>query len=303
MKPYLEKLPMASDSSFVARTYRTPHFEVPWHQHPEIELILFLEGEGNAFVGNHVGNFNTGDIYLIGSNLPHTFQKAETDMVTSAVVVQFLHNCWGDQLLQMPECRGIKTLFDTANAGLKLKGETVEQLRPLISQLEYAFGFNRIMLLWQCLGIICAKKEFELLSSQNMANLQTRQQARVDKIFLYTIEHFAEGITLEDISAHVNMSIPAFCLYFRKHTKKTYIEFLNEVRIGKACQQLIDTQKTISEIAYDCGYNTLANFNKQFLKIRKIQPSQYRKIFSDSESMDNTNLQDSGKTYLALANK
>ena len=104
MKPYLEKLPMASDSSFVARTYRTPHFEVPWHQHPEIELILFLEGEGNAFVGNHVGNFNAGDIYLIGTNLPHTFQKAEADMVTSAVVVQFLHNCWGDQLLQMPEC-------------------------------------------------------------------------------------------------------------------------------------------------------------------------------------------------------
>ncbi len=300
MKPYLERLPMASDSSFVARTYRTPHFEVPWHQHPEIELILFLEGEGNAFVGNHVGNFNAGDIYLIGTNLPHTFQKAEADMVTSAVVVQFLHNCWGDQLLQMPECRCIKTLFDTANAGLKLKGETVEQLRPMISQLEHAVGFNRIMLLWQCLGIISSRKEYDLLSSQNMANLQTRQQARVDKIFLYTIEHFAEGITLEDIAAHVNMSIPAFCLYFRKHTKKTYIEFLNEVRIGKACQQLIDTQKTISEIAYDCGYNTLANFNKQFLKIRKIQPSHYRKIFSESESMDNSSLPESGKTYEPL---
>ncbi|ULQ51045.1 AraC family transcriptional regulator [Flavihumibacter fluvii] len=300
MKPYLERLPMASDSSFVARTYRTPHFEVPWHQHPEIELILFLEGEGNAFVGNHIGNFNSGDIYLLGSNLPHTFQKAEQEMVTSAVVVQFLHNCWGDQLLQMPECRAIKALFETANAGLKLQGETVEQLRPLIAQLEHAIGFNRVMLLWQCLGIISAKKEYELLSTQNMANLQTRQQARVDKIFLYTIEHFAEGITLEDIAAHVNMSIPAFCLYFRKHTKKTYIEFLNEVRIGKACQQLIDTQKTISEIAYDCGYNTLANFNKQFLKIRKIQPSQYRKIFSESESLDNSHLPDSGKTYLPI---
>lgn len=300
MKPYLERLPMASDSSFVARTYRTPHFEVPWHQHPEIELILFAEGEGNAFVGNHIGNFNTGDIYLLGSNLPHTFQKADPSMVTSAVVVQFLGNCWGDQLLQMPECRSIKTLFDIANAGLKIKGETVELLRPLVIQLEHAIGFNRILLLLQCLAIISSRKEYELLSTQNMANLQTRQQARVDKIFNYTIAHFAEGITLEDIAAHVNMSIPAFCLYFRKHTKKTYIEFLNEMRIGKACQQLIDSQKTISEIAYDCGYNTLANFNKQFLKIRKIQPSHYRKIFSESESLNITNLPESGKTYLPI---
>lgn len=300
MKPYLERLPIASDSSFVARTYRTPHFEVPWHQHPEIELILFQEGEGNAFVGNHVGNFNTGDIYLIGSNLPHTFQKADAGMITSAVVVQFLPNCWGDQFLQMPESRAIKSLFDTANSGLKIQGETVELLRPLVTSLENAVGFNRVLLLLQCLGIISARKEYSMLSTQNMANLQTRQQARVDKIFLYTIEHFAEGITLEDIAAHVNMSIPAFCLYFRKHTKKTYIEFLNEVRIGKACQQLIDTQKTISEIAYDCGYNTLANFNKQFLKIRKIQPSHYRKIFSESETLDHFHLPDSGKTYTPL---
>lgn len=300
MKPYLERLPMASDSSFVARTYRTPHFEVPWHQHPEIELILFVEGEGNAFVGNHIGNFTTGDIYMLGSNLPHTFQKAAPDLVTGAVVIQFLPNCWGDQFLQMPECRAIKSLFDTSNAGLKLQGETVEQLRPLIISLEHAVGFNRIMLLWQCLSIIAGRKEYELLSTQNMANMQTRQQARVDKIFHYTIEHFAEGITLEDIAAHVNMSIPAFCLYFRKHTKKTYIEFLNEVRIGKACQQLIDSQKTISEIAYDCGYNTLANFNKQFLKIRKVQPSHYRKIFSESEGLNNAHLPESGKTYLPI---
>jgi AraC-like DNA-binding protein len=303
MKPYLEKLPMASDCSFVARTYRTPQFEVPWHQHPEVELIHFIEGEGNAFVGNHIGNFTAGDIYLLGGNLPHTFQKADPNLVTGAVVVQFMHNCWGDQLLYMPECRTVKLLLDTANAGLKLQGETVELLKPLIIELENATGFNRLILLWQCLGIISSKKEYTVLSTQNMANLQTRQQARVDKIFLYTIEHFAEGITLEDIAAHVNMSIPAFCLYFRKHTKKTYIEFLNEVRIGKACQQLIDTQKTISEIAYDCGYNTLANFNKQFLKIRKSQPSHYRKVFSDSDNLDPADLTNSGKTYMPISSR
>jgi len=297
MKPFIEKLPIETENSFVARTYRTPHFEVPWHQHPELELILFTEGEGNAFVGNHVGNFTTGDIYFLGSNLPHTFQKANDDLITGAVVVQFLGNCWGDKLLEMPECRSVKLLFDTANAGLKLHGETRELLIPLITQLEHATGINRILLLWQCLALISARKEFELLSTQNMANLQSRLQARIDKIFQYTIEHYADGITLQEVADQVNMSTPAFCLYFRKHTKKTYIEFLNEVRIGKACQQLIDTQKSISEIAYECGYNTLANFNKQFLKIRNMQPSHYRKVFAESTAVSHEHLAASGKSY------
>lgn len=298
MKPLVEKLPLETDNSFVARTYRTPHFEVPWHQHPELELILFTEGEGNAFVGNHIGNFTTGDIYFLGSNLPHTFQKAQDDLITSAVVVQFLPDCWGEQLLRMPECRSIKLLFDTANAGLKIQGQSLELLRPLVQELEKAHGFQRLLLLWQCLAILSSRREYELLSTQDMSKLQTRLQARIDKIFQYTIEHYAEGITLQEIADQVNMSTPAFCLYFRKHTKKTFIEFLNEVRIGKACQQLIDTQKSISEIAYECGYNTLANFNKQFLKIRNMQPSQYRKIFTESTVVTTDHLMNSGKSYL-----
>lgn len=284
MKPLIEKLPIGRDQSFVARTYRTPHFEVPWHQHPELELILFKEGEGNAFVGNHVGEFAPGDIYFLGSNLPHTFQKADPDLVTSAEVVQFLPNCWGEQLLEMPESREVKRLFERTVVGLKLKGRTVDKISPLLQELESSAGFNRVILLWQCLQYIAGAGEYDELSTHEMGALQIKQQARIDLIFQYTIDHYAENISLDEISSNAGLSVPAFCNYFRKSTKKTYIEFLNEVRIGKACQQLIDTQKTISEIAYECGYNTLANFNKQFLKIRSIQPKQYRKIFSASSS-------------------
>lgn len=89
MKPIIEKLPLNEDSSFLARTYTTPHFEVPWHQHVEYELILFKEGEGTSFIGNYIGEFKTDDIFFLGSNLPHTFQKANKEMLTSALVVQF----------------------------------------------------------------------------------------------------------------------------------------------------------------------------------------------------------------------
>lgn len=282
----------------MARTYRTPDFEVPWHQHPELELILFNEGEGNAFAGNHVGNFTVGDIYFLGSNLPHTFQKADPGMITSAVVVQFMPDCWGHAFLTLPECREIRQLIDTAAMGLKIKGETQTILAPLIRSLETAEGFHRFLVLWQCLSLIAARKEYEPLSSHEMGSSQVKQQARMDKVFQYTIENYAETISLDEIAAYAGMSVPAFCSYFRKRTKKTYITFLNEVRVGKACQQLIDTSKSIAEIAYECGFNTLANFNKQFLKARGIQPGIYRKKFSESAAVSTFTRQGNNRQIL-----
>src|SRR5580698_1569123 len=107
MKPLLQKLPLPSDQSFIAQTFRTPHFEVGWHQHIEYELILFTEGSGMTFVGNHVGAFDTGDIYFLGAHLPHTFQKTGTQ-TTSAVVIQFRDNCWGPDFFHLPENRPLK---------------------------------------------------------------------------------------------------------------------------------------------------------------------------------------------------
>ncbi len=280
MKPLIEKLPLEHDHSFIARTFRTPHFEVPWHQHPEFELILFTEGEGNAFVGNHVGSFNTGDIYFLGSNLPHTFQKSGDEIITSAIVVQFLDSIWGPQFFSLPECRQISKFLETAAVGIKLRPALSEELRPLIIELEKAQGFTRILILLKLIATISESKRYDYLSTHEMANLHSKQQARIDKVFQYTIEHYADPIGLDNVASFAGMSVPAFCNYFRRCTKKTYIEFLNEVRIGKACQQLIDTPKPISSIAYESGYNTLTNFNKQFMKINRMQPGQYRKAFA-----------------------
>lgn len=289
MKPFIEKLTLEEDHSFVARTFRTPQFEVPWHQHPEFEIILFLEGEGNAFVGNHVGNFSKGDIYFLGSNLPHTFQKSHPELITSAVVVQFLDDCWGNGLLNIPEAREIRTIMEKAGRGLKISSPCLSIISPIIQQLETSRGFERIILLWQCLREMALDHSHESLSTKKMSEASGKQQERIDKIFQYTIDHYAEGITLDEISAYAGLSVPAFCQYFRKCTKKTYIEFLNEVRIGKACQQLIDTSKPITEIAYECGYNTLANFNKQFLKLKVMQPREFRSKFSESRKLLETN--------------
>ena len=111
MRPFVEKLNLAERNSFYARTHSTPYFEVPWHQHIELELILFKEGYGTAFIGNNVGEFKKGDIFLLGPDLPHTFQKANRDLFVSAVVIQFQENFWGNRFIALPECKSLKELF------------------------------------------------------------------------------------------------------------------------------------------------------------------------------------------------
>ncbi len=279
MKTFIEKLPLSENTSFVARTQRTPHFEVPWHQHVELEMIMITEGPGTSYVGNYVGNYSVGDIFFLGSNLPHTFQKSNKDMVASAVVVQFTEDFWGKGFMELPECRQLKKLFDISLKGLRVKDPSKIKLKPMIQQLEHATGFQRILQLCNCLMVLTEKNSYEQLSTQDILQFNPKQKERIDAIFQYTIQNFQEAFSVNDVAKNVNMSVPAFCSYFKKCTKKTYIDFLNEVRIGHACKQLMDTQMTVAEIAYESGYNTLVNFNKQFLKFKQSTPSNYRKAF------------------------
>ncbi|MHA4845036.1 AraC family transcriptional regulator [Flavitalea antarctica] len=279
MKPLIQKLPLNAETSFIAKTFRTPHFEVSWHQHIELELILFTEGTGMSFIGNAVGEFNTGDIFFIGSNVPHTFQKHQGDQIASAVVVQFTDTFWGKQFLQIPETKQAVQLFDLSMKGLKIEGSVKKALGKLIQQLEHAEGFSRISTLCNCLQIILDNKNNVCLSSDHMNVLNTKSKERLDKIFQYTITNFQQPLSLQQIAQIANMSITAFCSYFKKSTKKSYIEFLNEVRVGYACKLLQDTDKPIRDICYECGYNTPENFNKQFLSIKKVTPRAFRNQF------------------------
>ncbi|MEZ2336361.1 AraC family transcriptional regulator [Mucilaginibacter sp. RCC_168] len=279
MRPLIQKLPYDNQTSFVTRTYRTPHFEVGWHQHIELELILFTEGSGLGFVGNHVSEFETDDIYFIGSNLPHTFQKSYPELITSAVVVQFRDDFWGSTFIELPEMQPVRELFMLALQGLKLNTGARESLAPLIRKLEFVEGFERILLLGQCLQLMAVQKAYKSLSTSQVQMHNPKSRERIDRVFQFTVDNFKEPISLEKVAAIACLSVPAFCNYFKKSTQKTYIDFLNETRISYACHLLLETLKPIPAIAYDCGYNTSANFHKQFLKVKMTTPLQYRKLF------------------------
>lgn len=284
MKPLIQKLPLNEATSFVAKTFRTPHFEVGWHQHLEYELILFTEGSGMSFIGNYVGEFETGDIFFLGSNLPHTFQKSG-NQITSAIVVQFRDDFWGNQFLQMPESRHINQLLHASLHGLKVTGATKAVLAKHIIELENAIGFKRVLLLSACLYLLAENKEYVEVSTQEIKELTPKDKQCIDRVFQFTIDSFKEPVSLPEVAAVACMSVPAFCRYFKRSTKKTYTEFLNEVRIGYACNLLQDTQKTVLEICYESGYNSIANFHRQFFKIKSYTPLQYRKYFMAAQRL------------------
>jgi AraC-like DNA-binding protein/quercetin dioxygenase-like cupin family protein len=279
MKPLVEQLTLTDDTSFVARVHRTPNFEVNWHQHIEYELILFLEGAGLSFIGNYVGEFEVGDVFFLGANLPHTFKKSG-DLVTSAIVVHFREDFWGNGFLLMPEARPIQQLLKLSFQGLQITGMSKELINNLIKALVEQKGFKRVITLCECLNLLAGNEEYVTLSTQEVKEVNNKKRERIDRIFHYTMENFRDSIQLSAVARIADMSIPAFCAYFKKSTRKKYIDFLNEVRIGYACKLLIDESNiTVETVGYESGFNTVANFNKQFLKVKGMTPSKYRKMF------------------------
>lgn len=232
-----------------------------------------------CFIGNYIGHFKEGDIFLLGANLPHEFKKEQQAMKCSVMVVHFDADFWGEGFWKLPETAEIRRLLHESLSAIKIGAQQTAELGTCIKKLEGASGFERITLLCQCLLGISRHAGKQTLSTLNAANFPPFADAKINQLCAFTINHFKEPIALSTVAAMANMSISAFCRYFKRATKKTYVEFVNEMRVGHACQALVNTDKTILQIAYDSGFNTIANFNKQFLKIKKMKPSVYKKKF------------------------
>jgi AraC-like DNA-binding protein len=279
MEPLIQKIHIGQDSSFACRTYRTPYFETNWHQHEEYELILITEGQGTALIGDYVGNYNAGDIFFLAGNLPHWFRKTHHKIIGSAIVVHFTKQFLGEQFLKLPELKHVHQLLTGSNNGLQLHKNLRNKIAKEIYTLEKVQGLNSITQLLHCLDTIGTSKEIQIITANFSLNSSTKENSVIEKVFEYTLKNYLKHITLEEIAAIADMSIPTFCRFFKKNIKKSFFDFLQELRIGHACKLLQMSNKNILDICYNSGYNSWAHFSKQFKKIKQVTPSQYRKQF------------------------
>jgi AraC-like DNA-binding protein len=278
VKAILEKIAYRNDRSFASYDFLVRRIQCPFHYHPEIELTLIVSSPGQRYVGDHIGRFAPGDLLLMGTNLPHMYTNdASFPGKARAVVVQFLPDCLGVDFFQRSEMRSIRLLLERANVGLQFYGRTREKVAAALENFNGLEGCSRLVSFLSLLETLAHSKEFRTLASPAYSpSLALYQGERVNRVCELISKKFRDGITQGEAARAARMSVASFSRFFRRATNRTFRAFLNEVRIGHACQLLLETDQTVSEICYASGFGNLSNFNRQFLKLRKVAPRQYR---------------------------
>lgn len=286
MKPQLLKISKSPIQSFSVRHDLKPTMDSRFHYHPEVELIHFIKGKGAQFIGDSITQFQSGDLILVGSNLPHywrfqeNFTDGEASNYAEVKVAHFSESFLGDHFLNLPENKALKDLLEKAKRGIKVEGKNKKRVAELLDYMLEAQGTDRIIYLILALVEIVKSDKLEILSS--IGYMQIKEQInddRIKDIYDYTFANFRNKIHLGEIADIARISPNSFCRYFKSFTKKTYSQFLTEVKVGQACKLLIDNRLNIKQVCYESGFNNFASFHKCFKDITGKSPLIYQKEF------------------------
>lgn len=284
MKPQLLKVSNDLVHSFSSRQDKVPYINNHWHYHPEVELIYFKHGNGTRFIGDSIQHFNSGDVYLIGSNLPHYWRfdevyfEDEANNHADASVVHFNEDFWGATFLNLPENLSIRSILEKAKQGIEIAGNEKQQIGKLIEAIVQAEGPKKIMLLMEALMRIGGSKQVKQISSiASRVDFASSENDRINAIYNYAIANFKNKIQIEEMAEVANISPNSFCRYFKSRTRKTFSQFINEIRVGHACKLLIENKLNLKQICYESGFHNFTSFHKYFKSITGKSPLMYQK--------------------------
>jgi len=279
-KPTLEKLSPSFGSSILVKQHqeKADRLNAYWHFHPELELIFINKGQGRTHIGNHLSYFNNSQLILIGSNLPHNGFADRLTANGTETTVQFKSNFLGEDFVNIPEMVHVSNLFERAKMGVRFNMDTKKEIGAQINNLLKFEGLQRVLKFLDILDYLGNTNDYTLLNADGVA-LETNPQDsdKINIIYKYVNTNFKQHITLDEIAEKVSMTVPAFCRYFKKTTGKTFTQLVNEYRIINASRLLNESQMSIADICFECGFNNFSHFNKQFNDITGKSASQYRK--------------------------
>jgi AraC-like DNA-binding protein len=284
MLPSLEKVEANINHSFHINHLKVDCFPSLRHFHPEVEILLVVQGTGTPYVGDSVESFGPGDLVMVGPNVSHEWcsEKGSGDAISEAIFILFNTEMMGSEFWNLPESKIILKIIQQSERGIRLTGKTRDEVEFLMKRIDTSYGFSRITLLMTILEMIAFNGEYQYLATPVVQNtINERDSERLNKVYKYVLDNSQQEIKLVTAASIANLSKPAFCRYFKKRANKTFVSFLNEVRVGKACRLLVNENHSIAEICYRCGYNNISYFVRQFRSITGFTPLGYRKKFAD----------------------
>jgi AraC-like DNA-binding protein/mannose-6-phosphate isomerase-like protein (cupin superfamily) len=280
MKAVFQRLTTEPEEGFVFKDIRSASFDCPWHVHPEYELILVIQGKGYRIVGDNIARLSAGDMVLVGPGLPHIWQDEPPPNGRSSVhlfLVQFEERFLGEGLLRLPAMEPVRRLLQQSRRGLHVVGRTHTKVTALMNHMADLKGMARVLQFLHILVTLAGSEDCEPIASPNFAaDSSLYDQERMDRVFQFLNSQLGQPVRLAEAAQIVHLSEGAFSRFFRLHTGKTFPEFVNELRIGRACSLLMEDNLNITEVAYECGFTNLSNFNRQFLRLKGVSPREFR---------------------------
>jgi AraC-like DNA-binding protein len=287
MKPFYQKLTTLPTQSVIFNNEEKPHFTVPWHFHPEIEILYVVKSSGICYVGDGIHRFTEGEISIIGENVPHwwksdsKFLDPDNKLSIKALIIQFNKEIFHENFINLHEMSAIKALIEKSQRGIQFNGECRKMLGTQIQKIFRLKGVRRITELIILLDMMAKAEDYEYHTSLGYSKIiNSYDFFRFNIIQEYIIRNFTKPIKLQDIAEKANICPTAFCRYFKQHTGRTFISFLNEIRVGYACKLMVEENLPVSLACSESGFNNLAHFNKLFKRIFNLSPTEYLKAYS-----------------------
>ncbi len=278
----LELVPRDPALPFSLLDVRATAFTYPWHHHPELELTLVLKGRGLRYVGDSIQDFEDGDFCLIGSGTPHCWlSEPGPGRSVRAWVIQFPMDLFGQGFLDLPVARPLRSLFAQAERGLRITGELRDRSAAKMELIFKPSGapLERLAVLLELLSSLEQGESLTTLSLGTSTRSQSpNQEATLRRILSFIHENAAKEISQRQVAELAGLSPAGFSRFFSRHFSKPFVAYVAEVRIGHACQLLLEEGVGIAEVAAQAGFNNLANFNRRFRILKGMTPSAYRRM-------------------------
>lgn len=276
-----EKIFVPTNHSFITR--RLPlSSNARIHSHKNFELNYIVSGAGRRIVGDNISGFEKGDLVLMGPELPHCWEVLDDrdETTPASIVTHFSENITESDFFKMPELETVLRLLKQANRGIRFKPDNDLKIRTILTEMASSKGLEYYIGLLRIFNLLIKIEDRERLSNPiNQSSVFSKNIEKINKVYEYVFQNIHEGIRLNDAAAVLNMAPSSFCRFFKKKTGNTFMEYVKNVRVGIAAKLLAETDKQITQICFESGYNNLANFNHYFKANMGKTPSEYRKNF------------------------